>query len=242
MSLRALCKRPVFTAVALLSLALGIGANTAIFTLIQQLLLRDLPVRSPEQLVTFGDATNSGIAGGIDIGQYGLFPWYVTRQLEANPGPFQGIAAIGSFSPKVSVRIAKESGSPSDSPAQLATASLVSGNYFSVLGAHVLMGRTITPADDATPGTGAVAVASFHFWQNALSSDPGILNKTITINGMPYEVIGVMPARFRGPQARARVGRPVGANDDAAGHSAAAFDAHPDVGPLLHERLWTSHA
>ena len=115
-SLRALCKRPAFTAVALLSLALGIGANTAIFTLIQQLLLRDLPVRSPEQLVTLGDATNSGIAGGIDIGQYGMFPWYITRQLEANPGPFQGIAAIGSFAPKVSVRIAQASGSPSDSP------------------------------------------------------------------------------------------------------------------------------
>jgi predicted permease len=197
-SLRALCKRPVFTAVALLSLALGIGANTAIFTLIQQLLLRDLPVRSPEQLVTFGDATNSGIAGGIDIGQYGMFPWYVTRQLEASPGPFQGIAAIGSFSPKVSVRIPQVSGSPSDSPAQLATASLVSGNYFSVLGAPVLMGRTITPADDATPGTGAVAVASFHFWQHALSSDPKILNHTININGTPYEVIGVMSPGFEG--------------------------------------------
>jgi predicted permease len=197
-SLRALCKRPVFTAVALLSLALGIGANTAIFTLIQQLLLRNLAVRSPEQLVTFGDATNSGIVGGIDIGQYGMFPWYVTRQLQAHPGPFQGIAAIGSFSPKVSVRIAQESGSPSESPAQLATASLVSGNYFSVLGAHVLMGRTITPADDETPGTGAVAVASFHFWQQALSSDPAILNKTITINGTPFEVIGVMPRGFDG--------------------------------------------
>ncbi len=197
-SLRALCKRPVFTAVALLSLALGIGANTAIFTLIQQLLLRNLPVRHPEQLVTFGDATNSGIAGGIDIGQYGMFPWYVTRQLQANPGPFQGIAAIGSFSPKVSVRIAQASGSPSNSPAQLATASLVSGNYFSVLGAHVLMGRTITPADDATPGTGAVAVASFHFWQQALSSDPGILNKTVIINGTPFDVIGVMPRGFEG--------------------------------------------
>ena len=197
-SLRALCKRPAFTAVALLSLALGIGANTAIFTLIQQLLLRNLPVRSPEQLVTFGDATNSGIAGGIDIGQYGFFPWYVTRQLQANPGPFQGIAAIGSFSPKVSVRLAQASGSPSDSSAQLATASLVSGNYFSVLGAHALMGRTITPADDATPGTGAVAVASFHFWQQALSSDPGVLNKTITINGMQYAVIGIMPRDFEG--------------------------------------------
>jgi MacB-like periplasmic core domain len=162
-SLRALCKKPAFTAVALLSLALGIGANTAIFTLIQQLLLRELPVRDPEQLVTFGDATNSGIAGGIDTGQYGMYPWYATRQLEANPGPFQGIAAFGSFMPKISVRIARESGSPSSSPAELASASLVSGNYFSVLGAHALMGRTITPTDDATPGTGAVAVASFSF-------------------------------------------------------------------------------
>jgi predicted permease len=197
-SLRALCKRPAFTAVALLSLALGIGANTAIFTLIQQLLLRNLPVGSPEQLVTIGDATNSGIAGGIDIGQYGMFPWYFTRQLEANPGPFQGIAAMGSFASKVSVRIARAAGSPSDSPAQLATASLVSGNYFSVLGAHVLMGRSITPSDDATPGTGAVAVASFHFWQHALSSDPAILNRTITINGTPFEVIGVMPRGFDG--------------------------------------------
>ncbi len=127
-----------------------------------------------------------------------MFPWYVTRQLEANPGPFQGIAAIGSFAPKVSVRVAQESGSPSDSPAQLATASLVSGNYFSVLGAHVLMGRTITPSDDMTPGTGAVAVASFHFWQHALSSDPAILNRIITINGTPFEVIGVMPRGFDG--------------------------------------------
>src|ERR1700733_6556402 len=81
-SSRSLAKRPAFTAVALLSLALGIGANTAIFTLINQLLLRNLPVRDPEQLVTLGDATNSGVAGGIDIGQYGMFPWDFTRRLE----------------------------------------------------------------------------------------------------------------------------------------------------------------
>ena len=195
-SLRALRKRPAFTVVALLSLALGIGANTAIFTLVQQLLLRNLPVRNPEQLVTVGDPSSSGIAGGIDIGQYGMFPWFATRSLQANPGPFQGIAAFSSFLPKVSVRVAHESGSTS--PVQFASASLVSGNYFSVLGAHPLMGRTITPADDATPGSGAVAVASFHFWQNSLSSNPGILGQTVTINGTPFEVIGVMPRGFEG--------------------------------------------
>lgn len=197
-SLRALCKRPAFSAVALISLALGIGANTAIFTLIQQLLLRNLPVHNPEQLVTLGDATNSGVAGGIDIGQYGMFPWYFARQLEANPGPLQGIAAMGSFSPKVSVRIGQLSGSPANSPAVLASANLVSGNYFSVLGAHASMGRTITPFDDATPGSGAVAVASYHFWQQSLSSDPTVLGKTVTINGVPFELIGVMPQGFDG--------------------------------------------
>jgi predicted permease len=194
--LRAIWKRPAFTAVALLSLAIGIGANTAIFSLIEQLLLRNLPVRHPEQIVTFGDATNSGIFGGIDIGQYGMSPWYVARQLEANPGPFQGIAAIGSFTPKVSVRIAH--GLSSDSPALLASASLVSGNYFSVLGAQPLIGRAIAPPDDATPGAGAVAVASFHFWQTSLASDRGVLGQTITINGTPFVLIGVMPRGFHG--------------------------------------------
>lgn len=197
-SLRALCKRPAFTVVALLSLALGIGANTAIFTLVQQLLLRNLPVHNPEQLVSFGDALNSGVAGGIDVGQYGMFPWYVTRSLEQNPGPFQGIAAIGSFAPKVSVRIAPEAGTSSPAPAELASANLVSGNYFSVLGARALLGRTITPQDDATPGSGAVVVVSFHFWQHSLSSDRGVVGKTITINKTPFEVIGVMQPGFEG--------------------------------------------
>lgn len=198
LSLRALVKRPAFTVVALISLALGIGANTAIFTLMQQVLLSKLPVPSPEQLVTLGDATNSGIAGGIDIGQYGFFPWYAARRLEAHPGPLQGIAGFGSFLPKVSIRIENATGKDPDAQAQLASASLVSGNYFTVLGAQALGGRTLTPADDATPGAGAVAVVSYHYWRAALSSDPQVVGKTITINGTPFEVTGVMPRGFEG--------------------------------------------
>ena len=197
-SQRALVRNPAFACVAVLSLALGIGANTAIFTLIHQVLLRNLPVRNPEQLVTLGDATNSGVAGGIDIGQYGMFPWYFARQLADDPGPFQGIAAQGSFAVKVTVRMEHEPGVSDNGPARLASAGLVSGNYFAVLGAHALMGRTITPADDAAPGAGAVAVVSFHFWQTSLSSDPMILGKTITLNGTPFELIGVMPRGFEG--------------------------------------------
>ena len=104
MSLRTLAKSPGFTAIALVSIALGIGGNTAIFTLIHQVLLRNLAVRDPQQLVTFDKSTNGGVLGGVDLGYHGMFPWDFARRLEADPGPFQGIAAYGSFSQKVSVR------------------------------------------------------------------------------------------------------------------------------------------
>jgi len=199
-SVRTLAKSPGFTAVALLSLALGIGGNTAIFTLINQVLLRNLPVREPQQLVAFGDSIFGGVAGGINLGDFGgYFPWDFTRQMEANPGPFQGIAAYGSFSNKVSIRKLGASGAAeANSPAMLAPANLVSGNYFGVLGAQPFIGRTIAPSDDAVPGSGAVVVLSYHFWQQSLSADPDIVGKTLSINGTPFEVVGVMPQEFHG--------------------------------------------
>ena len=199
LSIRMLAKSPGFTGIALLSLALGIGGNTAIFTLINQVVLRNLPVLNPEQLVTFNSANGAGEAGGIDMGQFGLFPWYFAHDLENNPGPFQGIAYYCSFSDKVSIRLSGKDGAiDANSPALLAPANLVSGNYFTVAGAQPFMGRAITPSDDATPGTGAVVVLSHHFWQQSLSSDPAILGKTISINGTPFDVIGVMPEAFHG--------------------------------------------
>jgi hypothetical protein len=196
-AVRTLFRSPGFALIAVLSLALGIGGNTAIFTLINQVLLRNLPVRDPQQLVAFGDSIFGGVAGGIDLGAFGgYFPWDFARQLEENHGPFQGIAAYGSFSNKVSVR--PPNAANSSEPALLAPANLVSGNYFSVLGAQPLRGRTILPFDDATPGSGAVVVLSYGFWRQSLSSDPAIIGKTITINGVPFEVVGVMPETFHG--------------------------------------------
>jgi len=197
-SVRILAKSPAFTAIALLSLALGIGGNTAIFTLIDQVLLRNLPVRNPEQLVTFGKSDGGGILGGVDLGVSGMFPWDFARQLEANPGPFQGIAAYGSFSNSASVRIASRYGAASNAPAIIVPASMVSGNYFDVLGATPLLGRAINNADDATPGNGSVVVISHHFWQQSLSADPAVLGKTISINGTPFLVVGVMAENFHG--------------------------------------------
>jgi len=196
LAIRQLIKSPGFTSIALLSLALGIGANTAIFTLIHQVLLRDLPVANPEQLVHFGDGTSGGIAGGIDIGAFGLFPWSFTRQVQSNPGPFQGIASYGSFSAQVKVSL--PGATASNAPSFLAPASIVSGNYFSVLQAPALFGRTLADADDANPGSGAVVVLSYHFWQQSLSSDPSVLGKILTINSTPFTIIGVMPKAFQG--------------------------------------------
>jgi predicted permease len=194
---RSLLKSPGFTAVALLSLALGIGGNAAIFTLINQVLLRNLPVRDPQQLVAFGDSVFGGIAGGIELGGFGgYFPWDFAKQVEANHGPFQGIASYGSFSNKVSVRLV--SGGAPGGTAILAPATLVSGNYFNVLGARTFLGRTIIASDDGTAGTGAVVVLSHRFWRQSFSADAAIVGKTISINGTPFEVVGVMPEAFHG--------------------------------------------
>jgi predicted permease len=195
LSLRLLAKSPGFTVVALLSLALGIGANTAIFTLIHQVLLRSLPVSHPEQLVTFGKSQGAGVVGGVDLGFNDLFPWDFTRKLQADPGPFAGIAAYGSFSPDVSVRMPASgvSGQALQIPA-----TIVSGNYFQLLGATPMLGRTIAPADDVSPGAGAVVVVSEHFWMQTLSGDAAVLGKTLTVNGNPFTIIGVMPGEFHG--------------------------------------------
>jgi len=189
---RGLLRSPSFTLVAVASLALGIGANTAIFTLIKQVLLQNLPVRDPHQLVTFGKSTSGGILGGVDMGTADLFTYDFARQLEANPGPFQSAAAYASRSHKANVRL------PNSTAAIQVPTNLISGNFFNVLGATPLLGRTISPFDAATPDSNAVAVISHHFWQQSLSSDPTAIGMTISINGTPFTVIGVMPDTFHG--------------------------------------------
>jgi predicted permease len=195
---RQLLKSPGFSIVAVLSLALGIGANTAIFTLINDLLLKSLPVRDPQQLVSFGKASGGGILGGFDhAGPIDIFAYDFYKSLEReneHEGKFQGICAFSSFPIQVSVR----SGAGAGGPATQAVSHLVSGTFFSVLGAEPMIGRAIGPEDTDAAGRNAVAVISHRYWEQGLAADPTVLGRTIDINGTLFTVVGVMPGNFYG--------------------------------------------
>jgi predicted permease len=197
LSLRMLAKSPGFTLVAVVSLALGIGANTAIFTLINQVLLRELRVEKPKELAIFGNSRGGGILGGIDLGVHDQTTYDFGKQLEADPGPFAGVASYASFAPQASVRAAGAGGTRSGEAVQ-ELVSLVSGNYFQVIGARPLLGRAILPSDAAAKGESAVAVVSWHYWQTELGGEAAALGRTIAINGTSFRVIGVMPQGFYG--------------------------------------------
>jgi predicted permease len=192
--IRQLLKSPGFTIVAILSLALGIGANTAIFTLINGLLLKSLPVHDPQQLVSFGRADGGGILGGFNPGPVDVFSYDFYQRIQRSDDQFQDVAAFASFPTQVSVRI----GSAAAGPATQAASHLVSGNFFSVLGAEPILGRTLAPTDADTPGRNAVAVISHRYWQQALAADPSVIGRSLNINGTLFTIVGVMPARFYG--------------------------------------------
>src|SRR5580704_13051270 len=152
--LRQLRKSPGFTSIALLSLALGIGANTAIFTLVNAILLRPLPVQNPSELVLFGDGSVQGLTMSVPDGDSQLFSYPFFQDFRRQAKSYAGIAAVNStqFTSKASI---------AGSAYQTAHVDLVSGNYFSVLGVPAFLGRTILETDDKAPGAGPVAVASY---------------------------------------------------------------------------------
>ncbi len=187
---RSLRRTPVVSLAAVLSLAVGIGANAAIFSIFNQTLLRQLPVQQPEQLVTFsipGDKqgrTSSSNAGGSDaVVSHPLF-----RDLERGQHAFTGIAAHR----EISANVAHRSRTSNE------VALLVSGSYFPVLGLQAALGRLLTPGDDRTPGAHSVAVLSHAYWRSRFGEDPSILNDTIAINGVPMTVVGVASRGFEG--------------------------------------------
>ncbi len=186
-ALRAFRKSPVFTAVALLSLALGIGANTAIFTLLDQVLLRLMPVKNPQELVLLG---LKGSHYGSNWGDHALsYPMY--RDFKANNSVFSGMfCRFGYvFSLGFNGAIERVSG------------ELVSGTYFPVLGVSAAMGRTFTPDDDRTPGGHPVAMLSYDYWRSRFAADGKIVGKPVTVNGHNFTIIGVAQKGFNGVDA-----------------------------------------
>jgi len=185
-ALRQLRKSPGFTAVAVITLALGIGANTAIYTLLDQALLRSLPVPEPKRLVVLrfsGEDTGSTHARG-DSSLVFSYPMY--RDLRDRNSVFSGLIATSWA----------QVGLQKNNQPDLADAELVSGNYFDVLGVQPAVGRLLVASDDVVENGNPVAVLSFNYWQRRFDADAKIVNESISINGHPFTVVGVAPRGF----------------------------------------------
>jgi len=190
-ALRTFRRSPAFVLVAVLSLALGIGANTAIFSLINALLLRELPVHDPVRLVAVGDPTrvNSLSTGNV---RNDLFSSPLYRELRDQNRVFTEVYASGRAG-KVEAGI-----DPAAAEPETVRCRLVSGNFFSVLGVSALRGRTFTAEDDRAAGAAPFVVISHGWWKRRFAEDPQILGRKITLNRHPFTIIGVMPPGFFG--------------------------------------------
>src|SRR5690242_8012179 len=193
--IRMLLKRPGFTLVAVLSLALGIGANTAIFSLVDALMIKTLPVEQPEQLVLFGNAQSMGRTGGFPDGSTDLYSYPFYRQVQQRNDVFSGVASLLSIPWNVHGFV---NANGAGSEIEQLDVQLVSGSYFPVLGVNAGLGRVLTEADDQNPGAHPVAVVSYAWWQQRLGADPTAVGKTITIDNVAYTIVGVAPREFFG--------------------------------------------
>jgi predicted permease len=189
-ALRTLFKTPFVTIVAIVSLALGIGANAAIFSLFNQMLLRPLPVPDPGRLVNFSSpgpkpgSNSCGLAGECDE----VFSYPMYQDIAKAQTSFTGVAAHLLFGANIAARNQTSNGE----------SVLVSGSYFPVLGLNAHLGRLLTPEDDRTIDEPHIAVLGYAFWQARFGQDPAILNQSMIVNGQTLTVVGVAPKGFEG--------------------------------------------
>ena len=180
-AVRRLRQSPGFTLSAVLSLAIGIGANTAIFTLVNAIILRQPPVRAPEELVEVYESSPAREWGNFSNPNY--------RDVrDGTEGVFTGISATRMVPAQVDI----------DGGISMFFAEAVTGNYFTLRGIDAHIGRTLLPEDDVAPGAHPVAMLGYGFWQRAFGADPGIVGQTIRIGGLAYTIVGVVPERFTG--------------------------------------------
>jgi predicted permease len=191
-ALRQMRKAPGFTAVAVITLALGIGANAAIFTLVYAILLQPLPVRDPGSLYRLGSRDiNCCVLGGLQD-DWDAFSYPLYRKIKEQTLEMQDLTAIHAGLSNASVRRSGD-----NSPARPLYSEYVSGNYFDMLGVGPLQGRMLHPSDDRT-GAPPAAVMSYRTWQNYYASDPSVVGSTFSINGAPITVVGIAPVEFFG--------------------------------------------
>ena len=193
---RMLLKQKGITAIAALSLALGIGANTALFSVVDAMLLKKLPVREPDRLVLFGSRAPLDFSAGSYSGNYEdvmgerimtSFPYQSFARFREQPGMLSDVFAFGGVALNVSA----------DGQAAVATGQAVSGNYYAGLGVQAMIGRTITDEDDKASAS-PVAVLSYRYWQRRFSRDAAVVGERINLNNIAFTVIGVTPPRFDG--------------------------------------------
>jgi predicted permease len=190
-ALRNLRKAPGFTITAILTLALGIGANTAIFTLVHAVMLKSLPIVKPDQLYRLGTSDNCCVNGGLQD-HWSVFSYELYQSFQKNVSGFEELAGAQSGRDQVSVRRTS-----TNEPAQLLTSEYVTGNYFSTFGITPFTGRLLSPADD-TRGAPPTAVLNYGTWVRKFGSDPSVVGATLTVSGVPMTITGIAPRGFFG--------------------------------------------
>jgi macrolide transport system ATP-binding/permease protein len=195
-ALRTLRKSPGFSLVVIVTLTLGIGANTAIFSLINAVMLQRLPVRNPEQLYRLGDNNNCCVMVGLQNNDsFVLYSYSLYQYLRDHTPQFEQLAAFESYVSDLSVR------GPHDAAAEPYKGEMVSGNYFQTLGVGASAGRLLLPQDDSQSAP-RVAVISYRIWQQRFGSNPEVIGSSLEIGGVPYTIAGVAPPQFYGDTLR----------------------------------------
>jgi len=191
-ALRQLVKSPSFALTVILTMALGIGANTAIFTLVHAILLKSLPVADPKTLYRIGDKDDCCVNGGFqnDDGDFDLFSYPLYQQLQASAPEFEELAAMQSGGNMINARWGTE-------PAKAQHSEYVSGNYFKTFGIGAFAGRVFTSQDD-TPAAAPAAVMSYQAWQSDYGSNPKVVGSTMYLQGKPFTIVGITPPGFYG--------------------------------------------
>jgi predicted permease len=196
-AIRRLRQSPGFAFVCILTLALGIGANTAIFTLVDAVMLKSLPVANPGQLYRLGDNNNCCVMSGTQNGgSFVLYSYPLYESLRDNTPEVSQLAAFQSFLSDLSVRRRGVS-----SAAEPYKGEFVSGNYFTMFGVGAIAGRVLSAIDDQ-PGAPPAAVMNYHTWQTRFGGDPSVIGATFTINTVSYTMVGVAPPGFYGDTLR----------------------------------------